>query len=137
MQAAPRRIATNRTLRFFILGKIISYREDNVFRKEYTSTPNREYNKQLRSIHSSHHFEPVGFELLPEVFTHPQLQNIHESILEVKFGRRNFANQMKHYEILVELPDDSPRYGAKTPVKYRFDKEYYERLKGRRFQLES
>lgn len=82
------------------------------------------------------HFEPVGFELLPEVFTLPQLQNLYESILEVKFDRRNFANKMKHYEILSEVDDGTPRHGTRTPLKYRFDKENYERLKAKGFQLE-
>ena len=82
------------------------------------------------------HFEPVGFDLLPEVFTLPQLQNLYESILEVKFDRRNFANKMKHYGILSEVDDDTPRHGTRTPVKYRFDKDNYDRLKGSGFQLE-
>ncbi len=82
------------------------------------------------------HFEPVGFELLPDVFTLPQLQNLYESILEVKFDRRNFANKMKHYEILTEVNDGTPRHGTRTPLKYRFDKENYDRLKGSGFQLE-
>ena len=82
------------------------------------------------------HFEPVGFELLPEVFTLPQLQNLYESILEVKFDRRNFANKMKHYEILSEVDDGTPRHGTRTPIKYRFDKENYDRLKRSGFQLE-
>ena len=82
------------------------------------------------------HFEPVGFELLPEIFTLPQLQNLYESILEVKFDRRNFANKMKHYEILTEVEDETPRKGTRTPVKYRFDKENYDRLKSNGFQLE-
>ena len=82
------------------------------------------------------HFEPVGFELLPEVFTLPQLQNLYESILEVKFDRRNFANKMKHYEILIEVDDGTPRHGTRTPIKYRFDKDNYDRLKGNGFQLE-
>ena len=82
------------------------------------------------------HFEPVGFELLPKVFTLPQLQNLYESILEVKFDRRNFANKMKHYEILVEVEDDAPRHGSRTPLKYRFDEDSYDRLKGNGFQLE-
>lgn len=82
------------------------------------------------------HFEPVGFELLPEVFTLPQLQNLYESILEVKFDRRNFANKMKHYEILSEFPNDLPRHGTRTPINYRFDKENYDRLKSNGFQLE-
>ena len=82
------------------------------------------------------HFEPVGFDLLPEVFTLPQLQNLYESILEVKFDRSNFANKMKHYEILSEVDDGTPRHGTRTPIKYSFDKESYERLKAKGFQLE-
>ena len=82
------------------------------------------------------HFKPVGFELLPEVFTLPQLQNVYESILEVKFDRRNFANKMKHYGILTEVDDGTPRHGTRTPLKYKFEKENYERLKGNGFQLE-
>ena len=98
-----------------------------------------DHDKILRDafIHLKHdiHFEPVGFELLPEVFTLPQLQNLYESILEVKFDRRNFANKMKHYEILVEVYD-GPRNGSRNPIMYRFDKENYDRLKSKGFQLE-
>ena len=90
------------------------------------------FSKLKRDIH----FEPVGFELLPEVFTLPQLQNLYESILEVKFDRRNFASKMKHYEILTEVEDPTPRKGTRTPIKYRFNKENYERLKSKGFQLE-
>ena len=83
------------------------------------------------------HFEPVGFDLLPEVFTLPQLQNLYESILQIKFDRRNFASKMKHYEILTEVMDDTPRKGTRTPIKYRFNKENYDRLKKKGFlQLE-
>ena len=82
------------------------------------------------------HFQPVGFELLPEVFTLPQLQNLYESILEVKFDRRNFANKMKHFGILSEVKNAAPRHGTRTPILYRFDKENYDRLKGNGFQLE-
>ena len=82
------------------------------------------------------HFEPVGFELMPDVFTLPQLQNLYESILEVKFDRRNFANKMKHFSMLSEVEDSTPRHGTRTPIKYRFDKDNYERLKAKGFQLE-
>ena len=82
------------------------------------------------------HFEPVGFDLLPEVFTLPQLQNLYESILEVKFDRRNFANKMKHYEILNAIDDGAPRSGPRTPIKYSFNKDNYDRLKRSGFQLE-
>lgn len=82
------------------------------------------------------HFEPVGFEMLPEVFTLPQLQHLYESILEVKFDRRNFANKMKHFGMISEVSIDTPRHGTRTPIKYRFNKENYERLKSNGFQLE-
>lgn len=90
------------------------------------------FSKLKRAIH----FEPVGFDLLPEIFTLPQLQNLYQSILEVKFDRRNFANKMKHFEILTEVDDGTPRHGTRTPIKYRFNKENYDRLKGNGFQLE-
>ena len=82
------------------------------------------------------HFEPVGFELLPEVFTLPQLQNLYESILGIHFDRRNFANKMKHFGMLTEVEDGTTRHGTRTPIKYRFDKESYDRLKQSGFQLE-
>lgn len=82
------------------------------------------------------HFEPVGFDLMPEVFTLPQLQNLYESILEVKFDRRNFANKMKHFGMLIEVESDVPRHGTRIPIKYRFDKDNYDRLKAKGFQLE-
>lgn len=82
------------------------------------------------------HFEPVGFDLLPEIFTLPQLQNLYESILEVKFDRRNFANKMKHYNILTNVDDGTPRKGTRTPLKYSFNKENYDSLKSNGFQLE-
>ena len=81
-------------------------------------------------------FEPVGFELLPETFTLPQLQNLYEAILDVKFDRRNFANKMKHFGMLIELPDESPRRGTRTPILYKFDKDNYDRLKANGFKLE-
>ena len=47
----------------------------------------------LKTLKEKIHFQPVGFDLLPEIFTMPQLQNLYESILEVKFDRRNFSNK--------------------------------------------
>ncbi|MGN1215609.1 MAG: NrtR DNA-binding winged helix domain-containing protein [Candidatus Cryptobacteroides sp.] len=82
------------------------------------------------------HFEPVGFDLLPEIFTLPQLQNLYESILDVSFDRRNFANKMKHLEFLQEVDEGTPRKGTRNPIKYRFNKENYDRLKSRGFHLE-
>ena len=43
---------------------------------------------------------------------------------------------MKHFEILSEVDDGTPRRGTRTPLKYHFNKENYDRLKNSGFQLE-
>lgn len=81
-------------------------------------------------------FEPIGFELLPEIFTMSALQNLYESILEVKFDRRNFYNKMLKLGILSEAearPKDASR---RTPTKYRFNANKYAELKQKGFRLE-
>ena len=82
------------------------------------------------------HFEPVGFELLPEVFTMPQLQNLYESILEVHFDRRNFANKMLHIGILEDTGERPAGASNRVPVRYRFNKAKYDQMKAKGFRLE-
>lgn len=82
------------------------------------------------------HFEPVGFELLPETFTMKQLQNLYEAILDVHFDRRNFAKKMYHLELLIQT-DDMVRTSPKRESQLlRFNKEKYEELKQKGFRLE-
>ncbi len=81
-------------------------------------------------------FEPIGFELLPEVFTMTELQNLYEAILEVKFDRRNFYNKMLKIGIL-SLAEPRPANATnRTPNKYRFNAEKYAELKQKGFRLE-
>ena len=82
------------------------------------------------------HFEPVGFELLPDVFTMPQLQNLYEAILEVHFDRRNFASKMLKLGILEDTGDRPAGASSRIPVSYRFNKEKYNELKAKVFRLE-
>jgi len=82
------------------------------------------------------HFEPVGFELLPEVFTMPQLQDLYESILEVKFDRRNFASKMNKIGILSQTGSRPKDAGPCVPLKYSFNKERYNEMKSKGFKLE-
>lgn len=53
-------------------------------------------------------FEPVGFELLNEVFSMSELQKVYEAILGKEFDRRNFAKKMKHLDILEEAEKELP-----------------------------
>lgn len=52
------------------------------------------------------HFEPVGFELLDDTFTIPDLQRLYEIILGVKFDRRNFQRKIMASGILEEAQNE-------------------------------
>ena len=53
------------------------------------------------------HFQPVGFDLLDEEFTIPDLQRLYEAILGVKFDRRNFQRKILASGVLEEADRDS------------------------------
>ena len=82
------------------------------------------------------HFQPIGFELLPEKFTIKELQLLYEAILGINFDRRNFAKKMFHLEILIDLEETiwpTPKREAKL---YRFNADKYDELKRKGFRLE-
>ena len=90
----------------------------------------------MKALRQKIHFEPVGFELLPAVFTMPQLQHLYESILDVRFGRRNFASKMLHLGILEDTGDRQAGAPSRVPATYRFNKDRYDALKSKGFRLE-
>lgn len=90
----------------------------------------------LKILKEKIHFMPIGFELLPSVFTMPQLQELYESILEVKFDRRNFSNKMLKLGILTAVGERPKNAGTRIPVTYKFNEESYAELKSKGFRLE-
>ena len=90
----------------------------------------------MRKLRERIHFEPIGFELLPEKFTMRDLQILYESILGVKFDRRNFAKKMMHYELLNQLDETVRPTAQRDALLYSFNKENYELFKKKGFQLE-
>ena len=81
-------------------------------------------------------FHPIGFDLLPEVFTMSELQRLYEAILDVKFDRRNFYNKILKLGILTEAEPRPANTARRTPTKYRFNAQKYAELKQRGFRLE-
>lgn len=90
----------------------------------------------LKRLRERIHFEPVGFELLPEKFTMKELQILYESILDVKFDRRNFSKKMLHFELLNQLEEKVWSTPKREAVLYSFNKENYYELKKKGFQIE-
>lgn len=69
--------------------------------------------KATEQLKKDIHFEPIGFDLLDEHFTMPELQRLYESILGVHFDRRNFYKKMLQTGILEEVDDyvdDEPAF---------------------------
>lgn len=92
--------------------------------------------KAEQALRQQIHFEPVGFELLPETFTIKELQNLYEAILNVRFDRRNFYNKMKRLEMLEITNETVNPSQKKEAFLYRFNKDKYEELKQKGFRLE-
>ncbi len=82
------------------------------------------------------HFQPVGFDLLPEKFTLKQLQLLYEAILGVHFDRRNFAKKMQHSELLTQLDETIWPTPKREANLYSFNKAKYDELKQKGFRLE-
>ena len=92
--------------------------------------------RAIDELRRSIHFRPIGFDLMPEVFTMSQIQHLYEEILQHTFDRRNFAKKMMHLELLIDLEETiwpTPKREAKL---YKFNAEKYEELKRKGFRLE-
>lgn len=84
------------------------------------------------------YFEPIGFDILPEVFTLPQLHKLYMSILKVEFDRWNFAKKMLKLGIIDMVGERPEGVSSRIPKQYSFNKERYEMLKNdkKAFRLE-
>ena len=90
----------------------------------------------LKRLRERIHFEPIGFELLPEKFTMRELQNLYEAILDVHFDRANFSKKMLHFNILTQLEETVWPTPKREANLYRFNMESYNELKQKGFRLE-
>jgi ADP-ribose pyrophosphatase YjhB (NUDIX family) len=68
---------------------------------------------------------PVGFELLPEKFTLPELQILYESIYGTMLDKRNFRRRILSTGVLVKTDEKQKEYSKKGAYLYKFDKEKY------------
>ncbi len=82
------------------------------------------------------HFQPVGFELLPQKFTLKELQMLYEAILGVHFDRRNFTKKMLHLDILTQLDETVWPTPKRKANLFCFNRDKYNELKQKGFRLE-
>lgn len=70
--------------------------------------------------------EPIGYELLPEKFTIPEIQTLYETILDKKFDRRHFPKKLLSLEIIEKLDEKRNIGQHRAPFLYRFQKDNYQ-----------
>lgn len=90
----------------------------------------------LNRLRGKIRYQPIGFELLPEKFTMPELQNLYEAILELQLDRRNFRKKILSTGLLIDHKESVkgvPHKGAKY---FSFDKKKCRDLLERGFNFE-
>lgn len=81
--------------------------------------------------------KPLGFNLLPEKFTLPQLQSLYEAIYQTALDKRNFRKKILEMDILEKQEDKDKSSSKRGAFYYKFNKEKYDLLlkKGYFFSL--
>jgi len=97
---------------------------------------NKMVDKALRKLRIRARTQPIGFELLPEKFTIPQLQRLYEAIYQMPFDKRNFRRKLLSMELLEKLDEKEKQTSKKGAWYYKFNQNKYEELLQRGFNFE-
>ena len=79
----------------------------------------------LRRMQLKMRTEPIGFRLLPQLFTLTQLQRLYEAVNGQEIDKRNFRKRIKDIDFIEKtdlIDKDSSKRGAAL---YRFNKKAY------------
>ncbi|MFN3783562.1 MAG: NUDIX hydrolase [Spirosomataceae bacterium] len=115
---------------YYALINVHAYEEEK--NKEYeakwfelTNLPSLLFDHQqfiqtaIQTLRQKAAFYPVGFELLPEKFTLPQLQALYEAIYMTTFDKRNFSRKILSLDILEKLDEKQRGFSKKGAFLYR------------------
>ncbi len=70
---------------------------------------------------------PIGFELLPEKFTIPQLQKLYEAVYDSPLDRRNFSRKILSTKLLLDTGEKNENSTTKKAILYKLDKDKYQK----------
>ena len=78
-------------------------------------------------------YNPIGFKLLPELFTLTQLQTLYEAIYGELLDKRNFRKRVADMDF-IEQTDEIDKTGSKRGARlYRMNNDIYSKI--RRFKI--
>jgi 8-oxo-dGTP diphosphatase len=85
-------------------------------------------NAALKKLRNEAQYHPVGFHLLPEKFTHTQLQSLYEVILGEKLDTRNFRKKIQNMNLLIDTQEKQKNVAHRAAKLYTFDIDIYHKL---------
>ena len=74
-------------------------------------------------------FEPLGYELLPTKFSLRNLQDLYESLYDIKLDNRNFRKKILSIGHLRQLNEKQENVSHRRAMLYKFNPKKYEELK--------
>lgn len=83
-------------------------------------------NKGIEKLRYKAAQHPIGFELLPEKFTIPQLQKLYEAIFNSTFDKRNFSRKFLSTGLLKKLNEKQKGHSKKGAFYYQVDSDKYQ-----------
>lgn len=83
--------------------------------------------KALTTLRNQIHLKPIGYNLLPEKFTLPEIHVLYETILNKTLDRRNFPKKLLALGVLEKLEEKRKIGQHRSPFLYKFDKEKYDK----------
>ena len=89
----------------------------------------------LNALRKELHFKPVLYNLLPEKFTMPELQNLYEIILGKTLDRGSFQRKMLRWDIFERLDEQRKGVAHKRPWLYKYNKEKYDLVMNQRIRF--
>ena len=69
--------------------------------------------------------EPVGFNLLPDIFSITELQQLYEAVLNTALNKRNFRTKLAQMKLLIDTGKKQENVSHKPAQLYRFDEKVY------------
>ncbi|WP_299243164.1 NUDIX domain-containing protein [uncultured Aquimarina sp.] len=90
----------------------------------------------LQRIKEVARYKPIGFELLPEKFTIPQLQALYEAIYRKSLDPRNFRKKILSFDVIIKLEEKDKSSSKKGAYLYKFDRTRYQKLQESGYNFE-
>ena len=85
------------------------------------------FDTALKRLRAKVTYSPVGFELLPDLFTMRQVQRLHETILDTSLDRRMFRYKMDKLGIIEKTDQKEENVNHRPACLYRLKESTYTR----------